>query len=443
VAKVAQPNVFFMRLVPKLRLGTRQNLSFTLASVSAFSVRFFLPVKLLAFLVAFTCSAMAAANEETLLQVLIEKIEQESLRGHFQDALRLADDALRQYPEGPALLFYDRGLIHVHLKHDNLAIRDFTEAIRLAPAWAVLYVDRGLAYARLGEQAKAMADYNRAVAIDPTNVRAYRDRGDLEDDLQFDTQAIRDYTVALQFAPEQIDVRSNRARIYFRRGQYREALRDYEQCLRVDPGNVEAAFNRAGCYANLGDLPRALREYSSIIRSHSQYLPAYADRAHIYFKQGNVTLALADARKALTLTPGDDYEYHRRGSLFLAFNDYVSALRDYRAALERDPASPFFLNSVAWLLATAPDPAARDGEEAITLARRANELSGWRDPSLIDTLAAAYAENGDYTRAVEYQTQACRMKSAGSGKVRESYQAHMELYRQKKPVRSQRTPFKM
>ena len=58
------------------------------------------------------------------------------------------------------------------------------------------------------------------------------------------------------------------------------------------------------------------------------------------------------------------------------------------------------LDELAWLLATYPDSNARDGAEAVRLAERACALTDRRIPALLATLAAAYAEAGDFPRAV-------------------------------------------
>jgi hypothetical protein len=84
--------------------------------------------------------------------------------------------------------------------------------------------------------------------------------------------------------------------------------------------------------------------------------------------------------------------------------------------------------------ATCPDGKYRDGKAAVEDAKRACELSGWKLAEQIDTLAAAYAEVGDFAKAVEYQEQAL----ADKGFVKEhgkGARERLELYRDKKPYR--------
>src|SRR5262249_27653263 len=102
-------------------------------------------------------------------------------------------------------------------------------------------------------------------------------------------------------------------------------------------------------------------------------------------------------------------------------------------AIRRDPKNHFALNGLAWLLATGRDKG-RDGKRAVEYATRACELTGWKDPNNIDTLAAAHAEAGDFDKALEHLKKARALPGAeeqwGPG-----FRERLALYERKQPYR--------
>jgi Flp pilus assembly protein TadD len=107
-------------------------------------------------------------------------------------------------------------------------------------------------------------------------------------------------------------------------------------------------------------------------------------------------------------------------------------LADYGQAIRLDPKNAEAHNARAWLLATRPDDKLRDGKLALNSARRLCELSDWKDASYIDTLAAAYAEVGDFEKASQHQRQAIELATP---ELRAPLQDRLELYQDKKPYR--------
>lgn len=111
----------------------------------------------------------------------------------------------------------------------------------------------------------------------------------------------------------------------------------------------------------------------------------------------------------------------------------AEAIQHYRQALDVDSNNPVVLNRLAWLLATADQPELRDGQEAVRLATKAVELTESREPVMIGTLAAAYAETGRFTNAVEMANNAVGLAlvtgrndvAAKNDKLRSLYAAGM------------------
>ncbi len=95
------------------------------------------------------------------------------------------------------------------------------------------------------------------------------------------------------------------------------------------------------------------------------------------------------------------------------------------------------INNLAWTLATCPDASLRDGKAALNYALRACQVSNWQNAAAIDTLAAAYAETGDFDNAVKYENKyltslSLSTSDAAEGEARLAlYQAHQPYHEDK------------
>jgi len=118
-----------------------------------------------------------------------------------------------------------------------------------------------------------------------------------------------------------------------------------------------------------------------------------------------------------------------------------SAVKLYREALRRNPNSIKAMNNLAWLLATCPDDSIRDGTEAVRLAEQAARLSQLRDPSILDTLSTAYAEAGEFDKAIRIVGKAIELaKAQGRLAIVDAIQQRGEMFRQGRPFRTLQEP---
>ena len=121
---------------------------------------------------------------------------------------------------------------------------------------------------------------------------------------------------------------------------------------------------------------------------------------------------MAHFQRAVQLNPNLANVHSDLGNLLLQKGRVNEALPHYEAALELQPGNAYFLNNLAWVLATCPNPEVRNGARAVELAQKAERLSGGNSSAIVGTLAAAYAEAGRFGEAVRTAERALNLATA-------------------------------
>ena len=129
------------------------------------------------------------------------------------------------------------------------------------------------------------------------------------------------------------------------------------------------------------------------------YADAYFNLGSVLFQQGKIDEAIIQWRKALEIQPRDAEAHRNVADALRKERKMDEAIAEYKQALSITPEDGAALNNLAWILATSSDASMRDGTQAITLAAKAVQVSGGRNPIFIRTLAAAQAETGQFAEA--------------------------------------------
>lgn len=236
--------------------------------------------------------------------------------------------------------------------------------------------NRGLTHSQIGRNEEAIQEFSEAIRHDANYAEAYRNRG------------------------------MSRARI----GQYALAAEDFDQVVKIGPHTMEG-------YANRED---ALVE-------------TYTNRGLAYKLSGQQSLAIMDFNEAIRLKPGARV-YAARCDMHRELRNYDHAVQDCSQSIRLDPKYSPAHNRLAWILSTAGDAQYRDGKKAIEHALMACELTQWNNVATVDTLAAVYAELGQYAEAIKWQEKALAI-GGWSENRRIAAQERLNLYRQGKPYR--------
>ncbi|MGA3162762.1 MAG: tetratricopeptide repeat protein [Verrucomicrobiota bacterium] len=243
-----------------------------------------------------------------------------------------------------------------------------------------------------------------------------------------------EFTVAVNIDPSNAPARRFLALTLNESGKTDEALQPAERAVELDPTNAAGHYILSVILARQGQMKHAIGEAQHAVELGPEYLPAYPLLAGRLLELGRADEAINAARDGLAVSPTDpDLHYTlgqalaRKGDFASATNQFVYALllqpawaeahlslgralvylgdapnglRQMQEAVRLAPDWPLALSRLAWLLATSPDAVLRNGPEAVRLAEHACAVASRRNPALLDTLAAAYAEAGRFPEAI-------------------------------------------
>jgi tetratricopeptide (TPR) repeat protein len=212
--------------------------------------------------------------------------------------------------------------------------------------------------------------------------------------------------------------------------------RNYEQAIAKYTQGIAQIYCARGCaYAAKGDCDKAVADFTEAIRLEPQDAMAYYCRGNVYEKKGDHEKAIVDYTQAIRLDPQFIGAYVNRANAYESVGEYQKAVADHKQAIRIDPESWIPYHNLGWLLATCPKDEVRDGKKALELAKKACELDGWKDPWRLDTLAAAYAETGDFKEATKWVKEAVELGKDLPKERVEELRERLKLYQDGKPYR--------
>ena len=354
-------------------------------------------------------------------------------RGEFEKALSDYDAALerdRNIPEA----YHRRARIHEDRGDCAKAIADYSEAIRCAPRYAQYYVDRGIAFLGNNELDSAIASFDSGIMFNPTHAGAYIYRavayarkGDLP-------KGLADVTEAIRQRPEAEQLRYARAMIYIDRGFIDKAIEDCNESLRIAPDYDLGFLTRARAETIEKDWENVLRDATTALELNPALYFAYYLRGRAHTAKGEFDRAITEFDEVLRREPAFPWALIWRALAYSYRGDYSRAQQELRQTLERFPGAETPHLGLAWFMATCQNAAYRNGPDAVAEALKACEISYWNNWYAADVLAAAYAEDGDFDRAVQFANLALSLPGS-AGKERFAIQERLSLYERRLPVR--------
>jgi len=207
-------------------------------------------------------------------------------------------------------------------------------------------------------------------------------------------------------------------------GELDLATADLDRTVRLAPDCAGCELERGTVHLVCGRLEVALAAFERALAMDPDLAAAHASRAAALLRLGRLKESLEAISVAVAARHGTDTDLHNRAVVRTALGQHREAIHDYEKALTINPKSGGSHNNLAWLLATTPDQALKDGSRALRHARAA--LEHGRNGAWLDTLAAAHAECGDFEAAVKAEAEAY----ARSDHRNEAFRQRLQAYRQ-------------
>ena len=285
-----------------------------------------------------------------------------------------------------------------HLLPEN--IKGYEMMILADPANASLHDDVALLYAETGQLEGVARHFAESARLRPDSANAQYNLGSarLLQGRRADARAAFERAVTLD--PLYANAHRGLGIVMYREGRFDEAARAYERALQLAPDDLTVHHNYGVLLHAQGKLAESIARYEAALRLDQSYPDAHQGLALVYKAQGRV----------------------------------VDAVRHYRHALAAVPQWRDVQLDLAWLLATADDPAVRNPAEAVDLAERAVRASSVRTWQSLDVLAAALAAAGRVQEAAVHAREAVELASAaGDDRAASEIRTRLRAYETTRP----------
>jgi tetratricopeptide (TPR) repeat protein len=343
----------------------------------------------------------------------------------------------------------------------------YNEALKVQPNCGAALRHRGLFYLADGENEKAIADFEMLHQRDSLNLDALRGLVEAQTNLHRYDAAQRQLDQALQIAPSDPLNYILQARLRAAEGKIPEAIDVLGEALSVNPRDVSALLMRAQLRLSVDQpegarkdldrvlsfqlapvqallMPRLIAEkqedppitasaLSDPIRNTEKNRVSQMRLASTYAAGQRPWKAISIFTKILREDPEDVDALRGRAEMRLGVGQPSAAVDDYEQALQFEPKNTSVLNNLAWVLATSLDGKIRDAQRSIQLSQRACRLTDYQRADTLSTLAAGYAEAGDFEKAVDWARKAIELNQ--NQEAKEQLRKELNSYEQEKPWR--------
>ena len=280
---------------------------------------------------------------------------------------------------------------------------------------------------------------NKALKLDPDNADTRANLGAILKAEGKNAEAETQLRKALELAPNHLLSLNNLNAVLQAQGRFAEAESYARKALDLAPDSVDAQYNLGVVLQALARYGEAEPLFRKVLESSPDNLSALSNLGAALLSQQKYQEAKVHLTKALKLKPDHVTALINLGMVAQALGDCKEAKTRFLRVLELKPDTVMALSGLAWACATGSDDACLDGNKAVEYAQRVVGIVGMKPDEphakTVDILAAAYARDGQYDKAVETEQKALELLKAAAnlpeGKLQElagAFERRLRLY---------------
>jgi tetratricopeptide (TPR) repeat protein len=338
----------------------------------------------------------------------------------------------QEYPEAENNL----GFVLAGIGHPDDATEHYRRAIAEKPAYAEAHSNFGHLLTEQGNLDGAIEQFQQALSINPEYAEAHNGLGfALASANRLDGSA-DEYRRAIEADPKYADAYNNLGVVLARQRRLDEAIQDFSKAIELDPKCTGGESNLGHALLAKDRVDEAIPHLQKAIESNPDSAELYSDLGTALAERGRLDEAVPEFERALQISPNMVRAQSHLGMALVMKGRAAEGLAQWRQVLKEEPDNLRVLNDAAWLLATSPDASIRNGKEAVKLGEYAVQITSAKESSILGTLAAAYAETGEFDKAVEADKLAMDLaKQQGKTEIAAALQGRMALFQAHKPIR--------
>jgi len=364
----------------------------------------------------------------------------------LEDAVKALQAAIKINPEN-AEVYGVLATTLTRMERTDEALHHFEASLKLDDRSSEVHFQYAEVLQRLGRSDEAVRHYEKVVELFPSSAVAHarlshllNRKGRTDESKRHLDLAIDQFQNALVRSPRDADLHFRLGMAYVQSERTSEAVTEFREALRLQPQHGEALLNLGVALEKQGEVQEAEEIFRRATADSEVAADAYHALGVLMNKQGKIEEAVKLYEQCVALKPSKSLAVEELSGYYLGNRRFSDAIRILRLAAAKPPHNVTVLNTLAKLLASCRDPQLRDGNAALTLASKAAELTHNQEPSVLATLAAAYAETGDFAQAAETARQAAQLaQDTQQDELASIIRDQLDGYLNNQPYRDPRT----